>query len=170
MESPNDDRIDWRQVRARLDRLEEEHGRLRHRGLLALRLNIVLIIAIAFWLAMPGKALTAERVTAQQVGSINFWSDESGLNRELVRITGRRSQSWLLLGHSGAAMPLLNILADRGRIDAQILGAPSLRLSTRGALAEVSRHTPPIELTLMPDGSPRIVLHDASGQVVWQAP
>jgi hypothetical protein len=168
-EASNDGVFDWRQAQARIARLEAEHGRWRRRGLLALRLNIVLLVGIACWLALPNKALTAERVTAQQAGAIRFWHGESGLTRQLVRITGRPTQSWLLLGYLNPDIPRLSIsAAPHGEIEASIVGRPSLRIFAGGSRA--SRLGPAIELKLGFDGAPQIVLRDAIGRVVWQAP
>jgi hypothetical protein len=179
MEAPIVEYIDWHLARARLARLEEAHGRLRSRGLLALRLNILVIVGIALWLAWPGKTLTAERLTTDTIGADIVWSGYTLLDRESALITGRYREipedriyreAWIALRYSDSRDPRLYLRNDRsGEIEATIYGAPALRM-----FADTSSKSheagPQFEFRFGKEWSPEIVLRDVHGQVVWRAP
>jgi hypothetical protein len=171
MERLSHDEPSWETVRQRVARLEEANGRLRSRSWLALRLNVAIIVGIVCWLAWPGKSLTAESVTAAQVGADRFWSGESSLGRDWIRVTGRRDQSWMELGYRDDRDPRLYINNQwHGHIEANLYVSPFLGLYALGLSERADRQGPQIELSFCPDRSPHIMLRDSSGVVLWEAP
>ena len=172
MDAPQVETIDWQQVRARVARLEEAHGRMRSRGLLALRVNVLIVVAIACWLAWAGKSLTAESVSAGRVGAGTYWSARSSLDDERLRVSARRDESWIVVGYaSDPHVPELRLTRyPYSQIDAMILGSPFVRLSGRSGGLGTNRRGPTIEMRFAADWSPQIVLRDVFGETVWQAP
>jgi hypothetical protein len=151
--------------------LAQQNRELRRRGALAVALNTTLLVGLLCWLVWPGKTLTAERVYADQAVADSFGTFA----------TRMRSDGSLVLRESDGAAIRLSVAdpdaatfslerGEYGQIVASVGNAPFIGLYA-DASTDPGSHQPQIELSLAgEDRSPRIVLRDLNGQVIWHAP
>ena len=161
----------WQELNDRVRQLAKQNRELKRRGALAVALNTTVLVGLLCWLVWPGKTLTAERVYADQAVADNFGTFATQM---------RSDGSLVLRDSDGAALRLSVADPDAatfsverggyGQVVARVDNAPFVGLYAN-ASADPGSHQPQIELSLADeDGSPRIVLRDVNGQVIWHAP
>jgi hypothetical protein len=160
---------DWRWMRDRVSRIERINRRLRKLGTLAIRVNVIVVVAIVGWLVWPGKTLTTDRLTATRSGASAFWTGQSGLYTDSVRVADEGLRHMISFGHTRAGGPYLQMEGDTD-LRAQFYGSPSIRIAARPFSMDPADRQPRIELSFDAGWAPRILLRDGTGATVWQAP
>jgi hypothetical protein len=161
----------WRDVSERVTRLEEEGRELKLRTLVAAGLNVLLLLGLACWLAWPGKGLMTKRLTAQVVDAESIVTAHAALRPDGLLLVSGRDPSSIRLSTADPDAPSIVVQHDRaGQIVASVGDAPFIGLYSAGGSDDLGRQAQ-IELSVDPrDQSPRIVLRDLDGQVLWHAP
>ena len=161
----------WREVSRRVDRLDQANRELKRRTLIAAGLNTVLLLGLVGWLAWPGKSFITRTLTVRTVDAESIVTPHAALRHDGLLILSDQDPSSVHLSATNPDAPSLTLQHDeRGRIVASVGGAPFIGLYADGRNVDAGSE-PQIELALDErNGSPRIVLRDVSGRVVWQAP
>jgi hypothetical protein len=169
----------WEELKRRVERLQQENRRLESRGRLAGWLQAVLVLGIIGRLVVwPPETLTVETMTAGRVNASRFDTDRVYLRSEDLLVTREASGTWASLGSD---VPRLWLRTnDHGELSLDTIGAPRLALHAVNSFkrSEPTRSRsdpdagrPQIELSVAgQNGSPRIVLRDVQGRLIWQAP
>jgi hypothetical protein len=172
METVSPDLQHWRDVSVRMDRLEVANGDLKRRTLIAVGLNALVLLSLACWLVWPGKSLTTRKLTAHVVDADEILTPHAALRPDGLTLVSNREPSSIHLSTADPDAPTLSIQNDeRGRFVASVADAPFIGLYAGSRDGGPGGGPPQIELSLAPeDRSPRIVLRDVHGTVIWHAP
>ena len=160
-----------RDLTQRVARLEEESRALKRRSILGLGLGGLLLVSTLGWLDWPGKTLTVDRVRADSVFADSVETPGATLHSGEVVLVNEAGTSRVRLGTSATGVAALTMQNDpNGQIVVRVGDAPFIGLYGASS-GDPGRDEPQIELSLKTEGrSPRIVLRDVNGQVIWHAP
>lgn len=181
MDDPMDEASQWRSMRERVTRLEQENSRLRSWGRCSFVLNVLILVSALYWLTRPGQPLEAERVSAERVRTGRIFALRT-LDGDALSYDGLNANGVLQTVHGGRASTNFELVDPvtpwftmqhivHGQFLLQVSRTPHVAFweapAGRGPKGSRSR----IELVLEgPTQSPTIVLRNADNQAVWQAP
>jgi hypothetical protein len=165
------DDLRWSDVHVRVEQLEAETGRLLFRAALAGCLNGLVLIGILCWLTWPDKELAAGKLVANTVIADSFTTRNATLRQDGLLVVDDADTGAVSLSIASSDGPTLSLEREKyGRIVASVGDAPIVGLYG-GSSMDPARDRPQIELSVnAEDHSPRIVLRDVHGQVIWHAP
>jgi hypothetical protein len=155
----------------RVDQLDRANWEMKRRTLLAAGLNVVLLLALVGWLAWPGKGMISRTLTVSTLDAESIVTPHAALREDGLLILSDQEPSSVHLSAANPDAPSLTLQHDEnGRIVASVGNAPFIGLYADGRSTD-SGSGPQIEMALDDrDASPRIVLRDVRGQVIWHAP
>lgn len=161
----------WQDVNARVNQLEEANRELKRRTVVAAGLNGLVLLILACWLVWPGKGLTTRMLTARTIDADSIVTPYAALRPDGLLLLSSTDPSSIRLSTADPDAPTLSLQHDEGgRIVASVGDAPFIGLYA-DSRSDESTGPPQIELSVdAADRSPRIVLRDVDGRVIWHVP